>query len=1357
MGDAYLGLGLTDVIITRLSQITEIDVRPTSSVLRYADREVDPAEAARELAVDSVLLGRVTKSGERIRVTVQLINVAASSLLWADKLDLSSTDIFTYEDVIAEHVARTLRLQLSGQQFVRLTKRHTENSEAYQSYLRGRYYLSKRTPENFQKAIQSFEEATNADPNYALAYSGLSECYTLLNYYGVISPEIGGARAKSAAERALEADDALAEAHTAAALVAFWYDWDWIRTQMEFERAIRLNPAYTPAHQWYGCYLVATRQFDRSASIGARALEIDPLVPTVNMALGKICFFSRRYDEAIKHCLRALSLEPDFVPALHFLGQAYLQKGMFEEALAGYEKAMKVLGRLPIGAAIIACTRALAGDKTGAEEALSRLQELADSGETYVPAFAFALIHTGLGNREKALDWLEKAYQERFIWMVYLNVDPVFDSLRDEPRFRQLIKRLRFPATKQERWQRLDELFHAAIEQDPEAREDFVAEACRDDAELRHELESMLAHHDAAGDFIESPAYALAAEAVLSDESSEALVGRVVGPYQILEVLGSGGMGVVYVAFDQDLRRKVALKFLHHDLTGDKSKVLRFRQEARAASALNHPNILTVFAIGELEGRHYIGTELVEGETLREVIRRGPMKLGELLHIAVQTCSALAAAHAAGIMHRDIKPENIVVRPDGYVKVLDFGLAKLIEPSATGAELSTLINTEQGTIIGTVHYMSPEQARGLTVDPRTDIWSLGIVLYEMITGCRAFEGTTRSDVIVSILEHEPPLLADHDGGAIDELQRIVTRTLAKDLNKRYQEATELEADLRHLNQRLEVTATLDLSVLPRAQSASRSTTLPTAANVIRPTSSAEYLVSGIKQHKIAAIAVLAPLVLILVLSIYFLSRSKESKSVNSLAGQPINSVAIMPFSFASSDPKVLADPDKEYLSDGITESLINNLSHLPDLKVIASASVFRYKGQQTDPQKVAQELSVQAIVTGRIMQRGDALSIRVALVDARDGRHLWGEQYERKLSELAAAQSDLARQIAQHLRPALTSDRQNELTKRYTENSEAYQLYLKGRYFLNKRTQDGFNKAIEYFNQSIDLDPNYAQAYAGLADAYSLLADYRFVPPQEAVPKARAAATKALQMDDTLAEAHTSLAFILGNYDWDWAGAEKEIRRAIELNPNYALAHHWYATMYLSLMRRHQEALAEISRARELDPLSIIINADLGLVLYNARQYDQAIEQYRKTVEMDPNFVRVHDYLQFAYEMKGMYEAAIGEIQQARTLATGNAELAARFAEELRKGYAASGPKGYWQVLLDRAIERSKLSYISPFYLGVLYSQVGQNDRAFEMLEKAYQEHGSLMSGIQVAPRIDPLRSDPRFKDLVRRMKFPTT
>jgi len=1308
MGDAYLGLGLTDVIITRLSQITEIDVRPTSSVLRYADSEVDPAEAARELAVDSVLLGRVTKSGDRVRVTVQLINVAASSLLWADKLDLSSTDIFTYEDVIAEHVARTLRLQLSGQQFVRLTKRHTENSEAYQWYLRGRYYLSKRTPENFQKAIQSFEEATNADPNYALAYSGLSECYTLLNYYGVISPEIGGARAKSAAERALEADDALAEAHTAAALVAFWHDWDWLRTQIEFERAISLNPAYSPAHQWYGCYLVATRQFDRAASIGERALGLDPLVPTVNMALGKIYFFSRRYDEAIKHCTRALSLEPDFVPALHFLGQAYLQKGMFHEALAGYEKAMKILGRLPIGPAVIACTQALAGDKTAAEEALIRLQELAGSGEIYVPAFGFALIHTGLGNTEQALDWLEKAYEERFIWMVYLNVDPVFDGLRNEARFKQLIERMRFPGTNQERWQRLDELFHAAIEHGPDARKDFVAEVCRDDAELRQELESMLSHHEAAGNFIESPAYALAAEAILSDESNEALEGRVVGPYEILEVLGSGGMGVVYVAFDQDLRRKVALKFLHHDLTGDKSKVLRFRQEARAASALNHPNILTVFAIGELEGRHYIGTELVEGETLREVIKRGPMKLGELLHIAVQTSSALAAAHAAGIMHRDIKPENIMVRPDGYVKVLDFGLAKLIEPSV-GMEHSTLINTEQGTIIGTVHYMSPEQARGLPVDRRTDIWSMGVMLYELVTGSRPFDGKTRSDIIASILERVPRSLAASCKGAPEKLQLIVNRMLAKDLDERYQTANDLLIDLKTFKRQIEFDdelGNLELNSIDVH---------------------AETRISPIRRVSPASDG-----------------SGRPSQSFSRDAPRAaISSLAIMPMVNGS------ADPNAEYLSDGITESIINKLSQLPNLRVMARSTVFRYKGREFDPIEIGSELGVGAVLTGRVLQLRDSLIISTELVDVTDGSQLWGQQYNRTPGDIFAVQEEISKEISETLQTQLSGEEEKRLTKRHTENPEAYKLYLKGRYYWNKREKQAVETGIEFFDRAIDVDPNYALAYAGLADSFIVLAFHGLVAPGDVMPKAKYATEKALQIDETLAEARISLAYITGAYDWDWLRSEREYRHALRLNPNYATAHHWYGE-HLATMGRFSEAIAELKRAQELDPLSLIISSALGLVFYLARQNDRAMEEHKRTLDLDQNFAHAHFCLGLTYLQDSRFDDAIEELQKTISLLGENPRAMAGLAY----AYAISGQTNQAQELFDELEARSQQQYVAPYLMALICIGFGDHDQAFAWFEKGCQERDLGLVWINVEPPTDSLRSDPRFELLLRRVGF---
>jgi TolB-like protein/Tfp pilus assembly protein PilF len=452
-GDDYLGMGMSDAIITRLSQITQIAVRPTSAVIKYAAGEVDLIAAGNHLEVESVLSGRVTRSGDQIRVTVQLIAVASNSLLWADKLDYGYTDVFTYEDFISEHVAKALKVELSGDQIDRLTKRHTINSAAYWAYLKGRAHLGKRTPEGFRKAKEYFLYASEADPNYALAYSGLADCYTLLNYYGAMPATAGSAKAKAAALKAVEADEALSETHASMALTRFWYDWDWLGAEIEFERAIELNPAYATARQWYCWYLAAMGRHDDSIAEGRRAHELDPMAPAITMAIVKSYLFSRRYDELVPYCKRTLELNPDFIPAHYFLGQAYEHKGMYSEAVEEYRIGVKLTHEYHLGKAILAKAEARAGETQKAKATLHSLLELANTNQVYVPAYGIALVCLGLGDTGGAIEWLNKAYDERFIWLVYLNVDPVFDSLRHEFGFKQLVEKMRFPdqATKETR------------------------------------------------------------------------------------------------------------------------------------------------------------------------------------------------------------------------------------------------------------------------------------------------------------------------------------------------------------------------------------------------------------------------------------------------------------------------------------------------------------------------------------------------------------------------------------------------------------------------------------------------------------------------------------------------------------------------------------------------------------------------------------------------------------------------------------------------------------------------------------------------------------------------------------------
>ncbi|HVS82217.1 MAG TPA: protein kinase [Pyrinomonadaceae bacterium] len=824
--------------------------------------------------------------------------------------------------------------------------------------------------------------------------------------------------------------------------------------------------------------------------------------------------------------------------------------------------------------------------------------------------------------------------------------------------------------------------------------------------------------------------------------------GTHLGRYEIRSKIGAGGMGEVYLALDTELDRTVAIKILPEELASNQRRLQRFIQEAKAASALNHPHIITIHEIGTTGATPFIATEFIDGETLRQRVSKG-MKLAEVLEVAIQAGGALAAAHEAGIIHRDIKPENIMVRRDGYIKLLDFGLAKLTEPSIIDSEAPTraMINTHEGTVMGTANYMSPEQAKGTKVDARTDLWSLGAVLYEMISGQAPFVGKTPTETISLILQKEPAPLTRYTHEVPAELERIVTKALTKDREERYQTAKDLLIDLRNLKRKLEVDAEIDRTAPPELRTlgptSSGQSTPATAsgaaatapASAAHAASSAEYIVSGIKQHKLAAAIAAIALVLAAVgLFAYLHARNAEVA---------IESIAVLPFQNRS------AEADTEYLSDGLAESLIYRLSQLPNLKVSPTSSVFRYKGKEIDPVKVGQELGVNAVVSGRIVQRGDNLTISAELVDVRYNKLLWGEQYDRKMSDLIVTQREIAREIVEKLKLKVSGEEKG-LDKHYTESNEAYQLYLKGRFYWNKRTGESIKKSIESFNQAIEKDPSYALAYAGLADSYVVPANR--LPPREKMPKAKAAAMRALELDETLAEAHTSLARVLAVYDWDWTGAEKEFKRAIELNPRYAVAHQWYGG-YFEAMGRPDESLAERKRAQELDPLSLMSNFEPGLAFYFARNYDQAIEQFQKTLELDPNFPLVYAHLPAAYEQKGMYDEAIAGFKKGIAL-RGGTEWSFSMSG-LGHVYAVSGKKAEARAVLDELKQMSRQEYVPADGIALIYAGLGEKDQAFTWLEKAYEEHAFKMAWLKVEPQWDSLRSDPRFADLLRRVGLP--
>ena len=781
------------------------------------------------------------------------------------------------------------------------------------------------------------------------------------------------------------------------------------------------------------------------------------------------------------------------------------------------------------------------------------------------------------------------------------------------------------------------------------------------------------------------------------------------GRYEVKFQLGAGGMGEVYLAEDTQLGRRVAIKILPPEAVSDEHARKRLVREARAAATLDHPNICSIHEVGEEGGRSFIAMQYVEGDLLDVRMKRKPLELLESLVIAAQVADALAEAHAHSIIHRDIKPSNIIVDTRGQVKVMDFGLAKIVAGAIDGeAETHSLLTTP-GALLGTVPYMSPEQVRGEVLDARSDIFSLGVVLYEILSGRQPFASESVAASASAILTLEPPPLARFVPDTPDELQRIVRKCLEKDRKRRYQSARDLSIDLLNLQRRSDAGAI----------TAEKSTVQPRS-----------------NLRRLLFIALPLAVLAVVGITVYLLP----------LRGEAIDSIAVLPF------VNVNADPDMEYLSDGVTESLTNSLSQVPRLRMIAHSSVFRYKGKEIDPQTVGRELGVRAILLGRVTQRGDNLSISAELVDARDNSRIWGEQYSRKLADILQVQEEISREISDKLRLKLTGEEQNLVAKRYTENVEAYQLYLRGRYYWNQRNEESLRRGVDYFQQAIDKDPHFALAYSGMADSYSALGSVGIsaLPPREAMVKMKLAAQKALGLDDTLAEAHTSLADAKFRGDWDWSGAEREFKRALELKPNYAEGHQWYS-QYLVAMGRYEESIAEGKRAQQLDPVSPGISRSLAFDYYLAHRYDQAIEEYQRALELDPNFFFAHWLLGLAYANRSMFEQAIAESQKAVEL-SGHGPGA---LGSLGHVYAASGRRDEAQQVLGELKELAKRRYVSPYSVAAIYALLGDKDAAFEWLEKAYSDGAYGMLFLKSEPAWDGLRSEPRFQDVMRRVGLP--
>jgi Tol biopolymer transport system component/serine/threonine protein kinase/tetratricopeptide (TPR) repeat protein len=1245
--DMYLGIGLADALITRLSNIRSITVRPTSSVVRYASRTNDPLTAGRELDVGYVLDGHIQKAGGRIRVTVQLVSVRDGAPLWAAQFDEKDADILSLQDSLSAQVAQALVPRLTGEERERLARRGTESAEAYEAYLRGRYHANSYTEDGLARSITFFYKAVAIDPNFAAAYAGIADYYNLIGVWGVMPPGECFAAAKEAARKAVDLDDTLAEAFTSLAFATWAYDWDAARAEQLFRRAIELNPNYPVAHERYALLLSAASRHTEAVAQIRHAQKIDPHSPSLAMVLGFALYNARRTGESSAQTLRALELDPNNYLALHWLSLLYAQNGMYREAVSSARRAVEISGRSPLTLCTLGCILARAGDAQKARDTLDELE--AASAHRYVAPYYPALIHTALGDHDRAFERLRRSSENRDWWMLWLRVEPRLDPLRADPRFEALLQQVTPTQTAHPGPATAESRRHAATTGESALSPDIGAR------QLRWAALAIAAVALAALFlYLKTPP-----QPGTGSASRRAGLARLTNntANDIMPDWSPDGRQIVF-ASNRDGKLEL---YVMNASDGSDARRLTFNSADESGPAWSP------------DGARILYTNTRDGESEIYVMNADGSNQLNLTNHPGQDSRPAWSPDGHRIVFASNRDSDAPDNLDIYVMNADgSNVTRLTDDPALESDASW---SPDGSHIVFVRAQSGRQF---------DIFLMNA------------DGSNQINLTRNPANDNVPVWSP-DG-------RWIAFASNRDISKQH-DIYVMNADGSGVRR---LTSSLATDTEPAWSPDSRRIVFQSDRN-----GNTEVYVTDIKGE---------------------LETAWEASAETGL-----KSIAVLPFKTED------ARGDDAYLGVGLADVLAGKLGQISGLAVRPASAVRRYLDTAQDLPQIGRELRVHYVLSGSIKHSGDRVAVEVTLTGVDDGSLLWAEKYDEKFTDIASVQNLISERVSKALRLELTNEEQQRLSKRYTGNSQAYQLYLVGRYHWGKRTASGLKQAIDFFEQAIAKDRSYALAYAGLADCYALLNWYVAPPPPDAFPRARQAAARALALDDQLAEAHASLAFYKLYYERDWTGAEREFRRAIELNPSYATAHHWYA-FNLSAMGRHDEALGEIRRAQELDPRSPIISAAVANALYYARQYDDAISQGRRTLEIDPGFVPAHTILRWSYEKKGLYDEAFAAHQKERAFAGDSPTMRARLAHV----YAAAGQREVAIKLLAELEAQRRRQWVSAYEIAVVYALLDERDRAFNWLARAAAERAIGFTFAAVDPDLDQLRADARFAKLLQ-------